>query len=227
MHLKYFLRGAGTGFIIAAVISLVAFSFYKPTMSDAEIIRAAGKLGMVMQKQSDSTADKKNADDTDSDQSTDGDKTEDNPEASGTDKKNTGDNTGDTGENSSGTGDTGADSSGTTTTETSPDGNTTVTTNTGSNVTGLPGYTDQSNASATSPTETPEAGGDVNIAIAGGETSATVGQDLYQHGLVDDPEKFDRYLESTGADSVIQPGNYSIPSGSSYEEIRKIITTKK
>ncbi len=49
MKFKYYLRGAGFGVITATVVLSVAFLF-QDTLTDAEIIERASKLGMVMQE---------------------------------------------------------------------------------------------------------------------------------------------------------------------------------
>ncbi len=49
MKAKYYFRGAGIGIIVTTLIFVVALAFYKPTMTDDEIKRAAAELGMVME----------------------------------------------------------------------------------------------------------------------------------------------------------------------------------
>ena len=58
MKLKYYLRGAGIGIIVSTFIFSIAFAFYKPTLSDEEIMKEATKLGMVS-KSEDSDASSK------------------------------------------------------------------------------------------------------------------------------------------------------------------------
>lgn len=67
----------------------------------------------------------------------------------------------------------------------------------------------------------------VSFTIQGGEGSATVGNKLQDAGLVDSGSRFNRYLEDNNYDNVIQPGTYSIPKGSTYEEVAQIITTRQ
>ena len=67
----------------------------------------------------------------------------------------------------------------------------------------------------------------VSFTIQGGEGSATVGDKLQDAGLVDSGSRFNRYLEDNNYDNVIQPGTYSIPKGSTYEEVAQIITTRQ
>lgn len=64
----------------------------------------------------------------------------------------------------------------------------------------------------------------ITITINGGESSNTVGNKLQQAGAVDSGSRFNRYLEDNNYDNVIHPGTYSVPKGSTYEEIANIIT---
>ena len=52
MKLKYYLRGLGIGIIVTTLILMIAFSQYKNDISDAEIIKRAQALGMVMKEDS-------------------------------------------------------------------------------------------------------------------------------------------------------------------------------
>ena len=50
MKLKYYLRGLGIGIIITSIILMIASSGSKTEMTDAEIIKRAEELGMVMKE---------------------------------------------------------------------------------------------------------------------------------------------------------------------------------
>ena len=50
MKLKYYLRGLGIGIIATTLILMIAFSQYKNDISDAEVIKRAEALGMVMKE---------------------------------------------------------------------------------------------------------------------------------------------------------------------------------
>jgi len=63
-----------------------------------------------------------------------------------------------------------------------------------------------------------------SITINGGESSNTVGNKLQQAGAVDSGSRFNKYLEDNNYDNVIRPGTYTVPAGSTYEEIANIIT---
>lgn len=59
MRFKYYLRGAGIGVILTALIFTIAFAVYKPTLSDDEIMQKAEALGMEMPADDSDSADKK------------------------------------------------------------------------------------------------------------------------------------------------------------------------
>jgi hypothetical protein len=96
-------------------------------------------------------------------------------------------------------------------------GNTTITTRTG----------DKVNTEDTSPNYEKEDNGTVTFKIHSGEDSATVGANLYKAGLVDSGFEFNTYLEQNGFDTSIHPGTYTITSGSTYQQIARIITRSR
>ena len=65
MKVKYYLRGLGVGLVVTALIFIVAFFLYQPTMSDEEIITAAKALGMVMEEDASETTDTSDTEDAD------------------------------------------------------------------------------------------------------------------------------------------------------------------
>ena len=84
MKFKYYLRGAGIGIIVSAVILMIAFSKYNKKLTDDDIIERAKELGMVMDDSSqqeddepDSTKPSDNKDGENNDDQGDGDNTED------------------------------------------------------------------------------------------------------------------------------------------------------
>ena len=60
MKFKYYLRGAGIGMIVAAVILMIAFSKNNKKLTDDDIIKRAEELGMVMAEEVDNKSDSKN-----------------------------------------------------------------------------------------------------------------------------------------------------------------------
>ncbi len=67
----------------------------------------------------------------------------------------------------------------------------------------------------------------VNFTINGGQFSEQVSKNLEASGLVDDASKFNEYICEKGYDNYLQPGNYDIPKGSSYDDIAKILTKRR
>lgn len=79
------------------------------------------------------------------------------------------------------------------------------------------------------PEEIPEpsdTGDTVTITIPSGAGSETVAARIRDAGLVDDAADFDNYMEKNGYSRYISVGTFTIPKGSSYEEICKIISSK-
>ncbi len=66
----------------------------------------------------------------------------------------------------------------------------------------------------------------VSVTIDRGTSSYKLSQTLQDLGLVDDALTFDKYLDANNYDSFLQPGDFEIPVGSTYEDIAKIITSK-
>lgn len=64
------------------------------------------------------------------------------------------------------------------------------------------------------------------ITIKKGSDSGSVSRMLYEAGLVENAKAFDNYLCNNGYSRSINPGIYEIASGTSEEEIAKIITGK-
>lgn len=67
----------------------------------------------------------------------------------------------------------------------------------------------------------------VEFHVVPGEYSDTISQKLLEAELIDDTAAFGKYINESGYDSFIQPGDFMIPKGSDYEEIAKILTTKE
>ena len=65
------------------------------------------------------------------------------------------------------------------------------------------------------------------ITIEPGDSSNTVADKLFVAALVDDAAAFNKYLVDNKYDSSIQPGTFTIPKGTTYEEISKLLTGVK
>ena len=210
MRMKYFTRGMGIGFIIASMIFMIAFAFYRPKMSEEQIRTEAAKLGMIdpslpsglmSDQESDSKSeatDDKGADTKESD-------TKESEEQESND----------------------ADASAKPDAEETPSNDADPSANPDAEVT--PSYDGETSVTNVDPKDAHDAPrSDTNESIAfsigAGETSDTVGSDLENKGLVNSGSEFDSYLENNGYDNRIQPGNYDIPKSASYDEIARIIT---
>ncbi len=64
----------------------------------------------------------------------------------------------------------------------------------------------------------------VSFKISSGQSSDKVAENLYRAGLIDNPGKFNTYLEQNGYDNTIHVGTFNIPKGSTYEEIAHTIS---
>ena len=238
MKKKYYLRGLGIGVLVTALLFVVALVFHNPRLSDAEIRKQARELGMIDAAEAD---DQNSEDQDDQNQDT---QVQD-ADAEDTAKLNEDEVTEETTENEDG-------STTTKTTETltgdeveeAPDGrikppvapdndssassssdSSTSSASTGSDSASRSDNTSSdsdsdSHGSSDSPAAT---GKKVTITVTGGQNSDEVASALASAGLVDNGRAFDTYLESNGYDRIIRPGSYSIPQGSSYEQIAQIL----
>lgn len=66
-----------------------------------------------------------------------------------------------------------------------------------------------------------------SITVKAGSGSETVCKQLAKAGLIEDAGEYDKYLVKNGYATRICVGTYEIQTGSSWEEIAKIITRKK
>ena len=55
MKLKYYLRGIGVGFIISAIMFMIAFPFYKPSLSQKDLEKIAEEKGYTLVEKESST----------------------------------------------------------------------------------------------------------------------------------------------------------------------------
>ena len=210
MRMKYFTRGMGIGFIIASMIFMIAFAFYRPKMSEEQIRTEAAKLGMIDPSlpsglMSDQESDSKSEATDDKGAETKESDTKESEEQESND----------------------ADASANPDAEETPSNDADPSANPDAEVT--PSYDGETSVTNVDPKDAHDAPrSDTNESIAfsigAGETSDTVGSDLENKGLVNSGSEFDSYLENNGYDNRIQPGNYDIPKSASYDEIARIIT---
>lgn len=214
MKLKYYLRGLGIGMIVTALILGISFTNRQEqatqTMTDDQVRERAAELGMVDSgeltlaalqnsvKQPTETA-PEDAKETQEQNNTE-------PETAVATESQTTEDTASTPEPEK-----------TATPETTPEPEQTAT---------------PEAASEPEATTAPEAGDaskqeqTAGITIQRGADSGSVSRQLYEAGLVEDAKAFDNYLCNNGYSRSINPGTYEIASGTSEEEIAKIITGK-
>lgn len=68
-----------------------------------------------------------------------------------------------------------------------------------------------------------EEGTVISIVVNKGEGSDTVSRHLYEAGLIDDAQAYDKYLMQNGYDRKIGAGEHLIPTGSDWETIAKLL----
>lgn len=72
-----------------------------------------------------------------------------------------------------------------------------------------------------------QAGDDISFTIKRGMSSGEVASLLADIGLIEDADDFNRYIETSGKASIIRVGSYTLPKGSTYDEIVTKITTRQ
>ena len=219
MKLRYYLRGMGTGIIIASLIFLISSVFQTP-MTDAAIKKRA-ENGMVEKTNGTTISESekelsKTKDKTKSKEKTTMDDKKSQSKTS-SENRNTEEN------NKSEENATGEDSK-----------NSDVTTNQKSNKADDSTEEEGSGEKTSVISKNPDNSNYKNnqnstgipFSVTSGDTSQSVGKRLYQRGLVDDAGKFSSYMESHNIDEKIMQGNYDIPKNATYSQISDIITGK-
>ncbi|MCR4797664.1 MAG: endolytic transglycosylase MltG [Lachnospiraceae bacterium] len=238
---KYFLRGLGLGIFVTALILAIAFAFYEPEISRADIEKQARALGM---EYTDLTA--KAVDERDSLEGSEEESEESEEDASKSgeqsSKKQDSDDdsvdTGDTAETSeSEAGSEDAEIIKPEDTKKNPDPvqkqeDTTVKTSETPS-------TDYKSTESKTESKTPEtktatdstdraddkSGAEklISFTISSGQSSEVVSANLYKAGIISDPNEFNHYLEQNGYDAKIHTGSFNISSDSSFEQIANAI----
>lgn len=198
MKLKYYLRGLGTGIIFTIIVMSIIFS-YRTT--DAKIMEQAKQMGMVMadgsgQSDSDKNNNTKPEKDTkkEEDKTTEPDTTKEEPTEPEPDTTKEEPTEPDTTKEEP--------------TEPEPD------TTTEAPTSEPPTEPDTSDSSRT----------EVTFTITSGMTSETVAGSLQQLGVVDNAAGLNAYMINNGYADRIRTGTYTFKTGSTYEEVSRIIT---
>ena len=255
--LKIYLRGLGIGIMVTALIlAITNLNKNNKGMTDAEVIARAQELGMVSSNsysltdaegdreaagqstvnENDSNSagteipDADNADTDNTDTSAADNAGTDNTDASATDNAGAGntdapatDNAGADNTDTSATDNAGADNTDASVTDNAGAGNTdtsaTNNSDTDNNAADTTANTDSSSDSTT--------GEAVSITVTAGSGSETLAASLLRAGLIEDSKDFNTYMVNNGYSTKIRVGTFSIPMGSTYEEICKIVTGTK
>ncbi len=244
MKAKYYLRGMGIGIFVTALIFGIALVFYNPSMSDEEIRREAAKLGMLDAVEADiasgedddaDTAEKVTVENIPGATGSDSDKEDTQEDAASEDAEDAA-STEDTADGEEPAADDAEESQDASepSMEYQGEQKTTATTatesgsasSTGASSRGSTATAAQETASDTA-SSSAASGGSKSLTIRAGENSYTTAAHLYKDGLVDNASKFNTYLESNHYDVKILAGTFTIPEGSSYDDIVKIITGQK
>ncbi len=205
MRLKYYLRGAGVGVLVTALIFTIVIALNgKTSYTEEEIAAEAEALGMVWPEDLIDEADSSDSSDGSDGTAADDDDADSDGSTSAADSTESGlvtvegisDEEAQALESSSGDAD--SSTSGSTSSDDDTDSTTEV--------------VDKSNY--------------VEVEIKSGESSAAVCQKLEDAGLVDDATAFDAYLAEQGLDGKIVVGSYAIPKDLTYYSLSRVITNQ-
>ncbi len=95
---------------------------------------------------------------------------------------------------------------------------------TGSSESGEPGQTGTEDPSAsTDPPAPPPATGETKITVPAGSYASKIAEILYDAGLISSTQEFIDTLVEQKADTKLKAGTFTIPAGSTMEEIIKIL----
>jgi len=232
MKLKYYIRGMGVGIVLTALVLSIAYRGEQ--LSDEEIIRRATSLGMVMKDDNSPKLDKL-IDEIKPGSTATGDTTgQDLTDAGG--RTNEPELTGTPGDNKQPSGEGKADEISKPANDNASEGKQTEEAGNadegkqGGSGDGA-GNTDKADKNDTKDkadedkqTDEAKEVRQISFTIERGMSSSKVAKLLEQKGLIDDAEDFNRYIISKGKASVIRVGSYTLPKGSSYNDIIKAIT---
>lgn len=79
----------------------------------------------------------------------------------------------------------------------------------------------------TKPADDKKVTGNVKFSIKDGEASNTVANNLQSLGLVDDAKAFDQFLSENGYDHRLRTGEFNISTGMSYKELAELLCKKQ
>ena len=218
MKAKYFLRGMGIGIFVTALVLTIAFAFYEPKISTADIEKQARALGMEYtditaketsaeedEKDKEESTEEETKEDTENNETAEGESISDDPTDSKEDSK--------TQEQ--------AKQPEQTTPSTEYKSNQTESS---SNKTGTDKTADnETQTGETQTSDSSDAKALISFSVTSGQSSEVVSANLYKAGIISDPNEFNRYLEQNGYDGRIHTGSYRIAPSSTFEQIANAI----
>ncbi|MDD2968335.1 MAG: hypothetical protein PHT89_04750 [Lachnospiraceae bacterium] len=196
MKLRYYLRGVGTGILVAVILMGVAFSGQKSSMTDEQIKTRAAELGMVEESLLSEVAEdiqtEQETEPTVSEEMQAPENEQDKKEEPELEQIETEELETEQAEEESETVQTDVEES-----------------------------TEDQSVQPTEVLKVP-----IMIEVVGGESSVSISKKLEAAGLVTSAKEYDQYLCSNGYDKKISVGNHEIPIDSDFETIAKILTSK-
>lgn len=198
MKFKYYLRGCGIGILFTAIILMISFRSDKNQMTDSQVMERAPELGMITPEATvPETEDTQLAEPTNTE-----------PIAMNTEN--------DKNKDTESVQDT--ESKDTEELEVVPDFDTEEK-NTDSKKDASKKDDKSSDSKKTQKEEK------IVLEIKRGDVCRTISENLAAIGMVEDAEKFRKYMQKNGYDHQINVGSFELKKGMSYEEIAKTITS--
>lgn len=198
MKFKYYLRGCGIGILCTAIILMISFRSDKGQMTDSQVMERTSELGMI--------APGEKVPETENSQAAELTDTEKIVKKSETGKTKGTESVSETGEKN------------TEELEVVPDFDTEEK-NTDSKKDASKKDDKSSDSKKTQKEEK------IVLEIKRGDVCRTISENLAAIGMVEDAEKFRKYMQKNGYDHQINVGSFELKKGMSYEEIAKTITS--
>ena len=198
MKFKYYLRGCGIGILCTAIILMISFRSDEGQMTDSQVMERTSELGMI--------APGEIVPETENSQAAELTDTEKIVKKSETGKTKDKESVSETGEKN------------TEELEVVPDFDTEEK-NTDSKKDASKKDDKSSDSKKTQKEEK------IVLEIKRGDVCRTISENLAAIGMVEDAEKFRKYMQKNGYDHQINVGSFELKKGMSYEEIAKTITS--
>lgn len=198
MKFKYYLRGCGIGILCTAIILMISFRSDKGQMTDSQVMERTSELGMI--------APGEKVPETENSQAAELTDTEKIVKKSETGKTKDTESVSEAGEKN------------TEELEVVPDFDTEEK-NTDSKKDASKKDDKSSDSKKTQKEEK------IVLEIKRGDVCRTISENLAAIGMVEDAEKFRKYMQKNGYDHQINVGSFELKKGMSYEEIAKTITS--